>query len=32
MNDIYPMWVRAHGIMILTPVNWYQVDVRRSSS
>lgn len=26
MNDIYPMWVRAHGIMIITPVNWYQVS------
>jgi multimeric flavodoxin WrbA len=26
MNDIYPMWVRAHGIMIVTPVNWYQVS------
>src|SRR5262249_19079707 len=25
MNDIYPMWVAAHGIMIITPVNWYQV-------
>src|SRR5689334_12876061 len=25
MNEIYPMWVRAHGIMIVTPVNWYQV-------
>ena len=24
MNDIYPMWVRAHGIMIITPVYWYQ--------
>ena len=23
MNDIYPVWVRAHGIMIVTPVNWY---------
>jgi multimeric flavodoxin WrbA len=23
MNDIYPMWVEAHGIMIVTPVNWY---------
>ncbi len=23
MNDIYPLWVRAHGIMIVTPVNWY---------
>jgi multimeric flavodoxin WrbA len=24
MNDIYPMWVRARGIMIVSPVNWYQ--------
>jgi multimeric flavodoxin WrbA len=24
MNEIYPRWVAAHGIMILTPVNWYQ--------
>jgi multimeric flavodoxin WrbA len=23
MNDIYPMWVKAAGIMIITPVNWY---------
>jgi multimeric flavodoxin WrbA len=23
MNEIYPMWVRAHGIMIIGPVNWY---------
>jgi len=23
MADIYPMWVAAHGVMILTPVNWY---------
>lgn len=23
MNDIYPMWVEAHGIMLITPVNWY---------
>lgn len=23
MNDIYPLWVRAHGIMIITPVHWY---------
>jgi multimeric flavodoxin WrbA len=22
MNEIFPMWVRAHGIMILSPVNW----------
>ena len=25
MNEIYPLWVEAHGIMIITPVNWYQV-------
>jgi multimeric flavodoxin WrbA len=24
MNEIYPLWVRAHGIMIIAPVNWYQ--------
>jgi multimeric flavodoxin WrbA len=24
MADIYPKWVAAHGIMIITPVNWYQ--------
>jgi multimeric flavodoxin WrbA len=24
MNDIYPMWVRAHGVMLITPVHWYQ--------
>jgi multimeric flavodoxin WrbA len=23
MNEIYPMWVAAHGILIVTPVNWY---------
>ena len=26
MNDIYPMWVRADGVLIITPVNWYQVS------
>jgi multimeric flavodoxin WrbA len=26
MNEIYPRWVAAHGIMIVTPVNWYQVS------
>ena len=26
MNEIYPMWVAAHGIMIVTPVHWYQVS------
>jgi multimeric flavodoxin WrbA len=25
MNEIYPLWVGAHGIMMVTPVNWYQV-------
>ncbi len=24
MNDIYPLFVAAHGVMIVTPVNWYQ--------
>jgi len=24
MNDIYPIWVAAHGVMIVTPVHWYQ--------
>lgn len=24
MNEIYPKWVAAHGVMIVTPVNWYQ--------
>jgi multimeric flavodoxin WrbA len=24
MNEIYPRWVAAHGIMIVTPVYWYQ--------
>lgn len=23
MNEIYPLWVAARGIMIITPVNWY---------
>jgi multimeric flavodoxin WrbA len=26
MNDIYPMWVAADGIFIVSPVNWYQVS------
>lgn len=25
MNEIYPRWVAAHGIMIVTPVHWNQV-------
>ena len=24
MNEIYPRWVAAHGVMILCPVHWYQ--------
>ncbi len=24
MAELYPRWVAAHGVMILTPVNWYQ--------
>ena len=24
MNDIYPRWVAAHGVVIVTPVYWYQ--------
>lgn len=23
MNDIYPLWVEAHGVIIVTPVHWY---------
>jgi multimeric flavodoxin WrbA len=26
MNEIYPMWVAAHGVMIVTPVNWYHAS------
>jgi multimeric flavodoxin WrbA len=26
MNEIYPLWVTAHGIMIVSPVNWYHVS------
>src|SRR5512133_1010384 len=25
MNEIYEMWVRAHGVILLTPVYWWQV-------
>lgn len=24
MNEIYERWTRAHGILIVTPVHWYQ--------
>lgn len=23
MNEIYPLWVAAHGVMIITPVHWF---------
>ena len=26
MAEIYPMWVEAHGIMLVTPVNWYSTS------
>ena len=26
MSEIYPLWVAAHGVMIVTPVNWYHVS------
>lgn len=26
MNEIYPMWVEAHGVLIVTPVNWYMAS------
>lgn len=25
MHEIYEMWVRAHGVIIITPVHWYSV-------
>src|SRR5881227_2511616 len=25
MHEIYPRWVVAHGVMIITPVHWYQL-------
>ena len=25
MNEIYARWAAAHGVMIVTPVNWYHV-------
>lgn len=26
MNEIYPLWVAAHGILIVAPVNWYHAS------
>ena len=31
MNEIYPMWVAAHGIMIICPVHWYQAPAALKS-
>jgi multimeric flavodoxin WrbA len=25
MNELYPRWVAAHGVMIVSPVNWFHV-------
>jgi multimeric flavodoxin WrbA len=24
MNELYPRWVAAHGVLIVTRVDWYQ--------
>jgi multimeric flavodoxin WrbA len=26
MNELYPRWVAAHGVLIVSPVYWYQVS------
>ncbi|HET6526856.1 flavodoxin family protein [Sphingopyxis sp.] len=26
MNDIYPMWLRAHGVFLISPVNWFMAS------
>jgi len=26
MNEIYPQWIEAHGVLLLTPVNWYHAS------
>jgi multimeric flavodoxin WrbA len=31
MNEIYPLWVAAHGVMIIAPVNWYQASTALKS-
>src|SRR3982074_2506782 len=31
MNEISPLWVAAHGIMIVTPVNWYHAPTGRKA-
>jgi multimeric flavodoxin WrbA len=25
MNELYPRWVAAHGVVVVTPVHWYMV-------
>ncbi len=25
MNELYPRWAAAHGVFVITPVNWYHV-------
>jgi multimeric flavodoxin WrbA len=25
MNELYPRWTAAHGVIVVTPVHWYQV-------
>src|SRR5882757_3398826 len=27
MNEIYPLWVAAHGIMLVKPVHWYHAPI-----
>ena len=31
MNEIYPLWVEAHGILIIAPVNWYHAPAALKS-
>ncbi|UYN95390.1 MAG: flavodoxin family protein [Enhydrobacter sp.] len=31
MNEIYPLWAAAHGVMIVTPVHWYQAPTALKS-
>jgi multimeric flavodoxin WrbA len=31
MNEIYPMWAAAPGVMIVTPVHWYQAPTVRKA-
>jgi multimeric flavodoxin WrbA len=31
MNDLYPRWVAAHGVLIVSPVHWYQAPTTLKS-